>query len=191
MRKKEEIFISHVLFPWETFAAQAEREQRERKNGGARWTESFRKEVRENILRYANTTFFPEEKYEKHAGIMNKAMRNSSLNEVYRLVVYKVTGGYAYNLVYRASGRKVKTRLGADCTAAEKVEIEFLFDFYTRLWERERDAFLSAFIQKHRIFTIRDDIEPQEVSREELLKMQALMLGMSDESPVRALPAQQ
>lgn len=108
-----------------------------------------------------------------------------------RQVVYKVTGGYAYNLVYRASGRKVKTRLGADCTAAEKVEIEFLFDFYTRLWERERDAFLSAFIQKHRIFTIRDDIEPQEVSREELLKMQALMLGMSDESPVRTLPAQQ
>lgn len=108
-----------------------------------------------------------------------------------RQVVYKVTGGYAYKLVYRASGRKVKTRLGADCTAAEKVEIEFLFDFYTRLWERERDAFLSAFIQKHRIFTIRDDIEPQEVSREELLKMQALMLGMSDESPVRALPAQQ
>ncbi len=108
-----------------------------------------------------------------------------------RQVVYKVTGGYAYNLVYRASGRKVKTRLGADCAAAEKVEIEFLFDFYTRLWERERDAFLSAFIQKHRIFTIRDDIEPQEVSREELLKMQALMLGMSDESPVRALPAQQ
>lgn len=108
-----------------------------------------------------------------------------------RQVVYKVTGGYAYNLVYRASGRKVKTRLGADCTAAEKVEIEFLFDFYTRLWERERDAFLSAFIQKHRIFTIRDDIEPQEVSREELLKMQALMLGMRDESPVRALPAQQ
>lgn len=108
-----------------------------------------------------------------------------------RQVVYKVTGGYAYNLVYRASGRKVKTRLGADCTAAEKVEIEFLFDFYTRFWERERAAFLSAFIQKHRIFAIRDDIEPQEVSREELLKMQALMLGMSDESPVRALPARQ
>ena len=85
----------------------------------------------------------------------------------------------------------MKTRLGADCTAAEKVEIEFLFDFYTRLWERERAAFLSAFIQKHRIFAIRDDIEPQEVSREELLKMQALMLGMSDESPVRELPAQQ
>lgn len=108
-----------------------------------------------------------------------------------RQVVFKVTGGYAYNLVYNATGSKVKTKLGADCTAAEKVEIEFLFDFYTRLWERERAAFLSAFIQKHRIFAIRDDIEPQKLSREELLKMQALMLGMSDESPVRALPAQQ
>lgn len=111
--------------------------------------------------------------------------------KILRQVVFKVTGGYAYNLVYNATGRKVKTKLGADCTAAEKVEIEFLFDFYTRLWERERAAFLSAFIQKHRIFAIRDDIEPQKLSREELLKMQALMLGMSDESPVRALPAQQ
>lgn len=41
-----------------------------------------------------------------------------------RQVVFKVTGGYAYNLVYNATGRKVKTKLGADCTAAEKVEIE-------------------------------------------------------------------
>lgn len=106
-----------------------------------------------------------------------------------RQVVFKVTGGYAYNLVYNATGRKVKTKLGADCTAAEKVEIEFLFDFYSRLWERERKAFLEAFIQKHRIFAIRDDIEPREVSREEILKMQALMMGMSDESPVRAIEA--
>ena len=118
-------------------------------------------------------------------------MDKAALLKKIRALAERGVGGEAYNLVYRASGRKVKTRLGADCTAAEKVEIEFLFDFYTRLWERERDAFLSAFIQKHRIFTIRDDIEPQEVSREELLKMQALMLGMSDESPVRALPAQQ
>lgn len=87
MKKKEEVYISHVLFPWETFAAQAEREQRERENGGARWTDEFRKEVRENILRYANTEFFSSEKHE-HAEIMNRAMRNTSLNEVYRLVPY-------------------------------------------------------------------------------------------------------
>lgn len=94
-----------------------------------------------------------------------------------------------YELVYTASGRKVRTQLGADCTPAEKVEIEYLFDFYKRLWEKEKDAFLAAYIQKHRIFAIRADVEPQEISREEALKMGALMQGMSDESPLRAIEA--
>lgn len=40
--------------------------------------------------------------------------------KILRQVVYKVTGGYAYGLRYNESGRKVKTRLGADCTPAEK-----------------------------------------------------------------------
>lgn len=109
--------------------------------------------------------------------------------KILRQVVYKVTGGSAYDLVYRASGRKVRTQLGADCTPAEKVEIEYLFDFYKRLWEREKEAFLSAYIQKHKIFAIRTDIAPQEISREEAIKMAALMEGMSNESPVRAIEA--
>ncbi len=103
--------------------------------------------------------------------------------------VYKVTGGYTYELVYTASGRKVRTQLGADCTPAEKVEIEYLFDFYKRLWEKEKDAFLAAYIQKHRIFAIRADVEPREMSLEESIKMSALMRGMSDESPLRAIEA--
>ena len=109
--------------------------------------------------------------------------------KILRQVVYKVTGGYAYELVYTASGRKVRTQLGADCTPAEKVEIEYLFDFYKRLWEKEKDAFLAAYVQKHRIFAIRADVEPQEISREEALKMGALMQGMSDESLLRAIEA--
>lgn len=48
---------------------------------------------------------------------------------------------------------------------------------------------LAAFLQKHRIFAIRADVEPQEISREEALKMGALMQGMSDESPLRAIEA--
>lgn len=100
-----------------------------------------------------------------------------------------VTGGYTYELVYTASGRKVRTQLGADCTPAEKVEIEYLFDFYKRLREKEKDAFLAAYIQKHRIFAIRADVEPREMSLEESIKMSALMRGMSDESPLRAIEA--
>lgn len=72
--KRKGIYISHVLFPWETFAAQAEREQRELENDGARWTDEFLEEVRENVLRYANET--------------NLALRNCSLNDIYRLVPF-------------------------------------------------------------------------------------------------------
>ena len=121
--------------------------------------------------------------------------------KILRQVVYKVTGGYAYELVYTASGRKVRTQLGADCTPAEKVEIASkapdnqiaMADGGTTnglvLWEKEKDAFLAAYIQKHRIFAIRADVEPQEISREEALKMGALMQGMSDESLLRAIEA--
>ena len=69
--KKEEIYISHVLFPWETFSAQAEREQREKEQNGARWTEDFLKEIRSNILLYAD--------------MKDLSLRNSLLNEVYKM----------------------------------------------------------------------------------------------------------
>ncbi len=85
MKKTENVYITHVLFPWETFAAQSEREARERASGGDRWTEDFLREVRENVLRYANETFFPPDEF-KHAEFMNTSMRNSCLNDVYRLV---------------------------------------------------------------------------------------------------------
>ena len=96
-----------------------------------------------------------------------------------RQVAYKVFGesGRLYTFRYTHSGRKDRTHLGTKCTKAEKVEIEFLFDFYKRLWAREREAFLSAFTQKHKLFAIRDDIEPSPISKEELMKMSALMEG--------------
>ena len=84
--KKQEVFISHVLFPWEAFAAQGERERRERENGGIRWTEDFKREVRENILRYANEPAFTGGFTNANLDTMNKAFRNSSLNDVYNLV---------------------------------------------------------------------------------------------------------
>lgn len=111
--------------------------------------------------------------------------------QLLKQIVYKVTnGGFAYELRYTETGRKCKTTLGADCTAAEKVEIEFLFDFYTDLYERETAAFLRAFIQKHELFAETPPDEPitrPRMSREELAKMAALMQGMSDESPIRQI----
>lgn len=86
-RKKQETdCISHVLFPWETFAAQAEREERERANGGERWTEEFLQESRENVLRYATEQVFTPEEFEG-AAIMNKTERNSNLSDVYYFII--------------------------------------------------------------------------------------------------------
>lgn len=104
-----------------------------------------------------------------------------------RQTVYKVTDNKEafYGLRYTASGRKCKTQLGVKCTAAQKAEIEFLFDFYTRVWEKEREALLQAFIQKHRIFgNLKDGEKGKELSTEELEKMYALMHGLSDETPL-------
>lgn len=72
--KKEQVCISHVLFPWETFQTQGQREERECANGGTRWTEEFKNEVRDNILRYA--------------GMEDLALRNSLLNDIYKLVPF-------------------------------------------------------------------------------------------------------
>lgn len=72
--KKKEVYITHVMFPWETFADVGIREEREMKNDGARWTEEFKGEVRENIERYA--------------AMENEALRNSCLNDVYRLIPF-------------------------------------------------------------------------------------------------------
>lgn len=99
---------------------------------------------------------------------------------------FKVTNGEhsIYNLTYTYSGRACKTKLRGECTAAQKIEIDFLFDFYKRLWEKEREALLYAFIQKHEIFReLRDGEQGSELSPEEYKKMLAYMAGLSDEQP--------
>lgn len=58
MKKTENVYITHVLFPWETFAAQSEREARERASGGDRWTEDFLREVRETFCDTRTEPFF-------------------------------------------------------------------------------------------------------------------------------------
>ncbi len=96
---------------------------------------------------------------------------------------YKVTDDKnAFNhLQYNHSGRACRTRLRVRCTAAQKAEIEFLFSFYVRLWEKEKEALLQAFFQKHRIFgNLKDGESGAELSPEELLKLELMMKGLSD-----------
>lgn len=104
--------------------------------------------------------------------------------------IYKVTNSNnrAFGLRYTASGRMCRNAIGVKCTAAQKAEIEFLFAFYTRVWEKERKALLHAFIQKHKIFgNLKAGETGQELTPEEIAKLNALMNGLSDEQPLKAL----
>ena len=102
-------------------------------------------------------------------------------------IVYKVTNetGRTFSYRYIASGRACRNTLGAKCTEAQKIEIEFLFDFYKRLYEKEVAALLNAFIQKHELFgQLKEGEKGREISAEERAKLYAMMNGLSDESPL-------
>lgn len=102
-------------------------------------------------------------------------------------IAYKVRNdrGEIYDRRYTESGRKCNIEVAITCTEAEKLEIEFLFEFYKRLWKSEVDFLLSAFIQKHRLFgELKEGEEGETLSDEDYAKLYAMMKGLDDEKPL-------
>lgn len=107
-------------------------------------------------------------------------------------VVYKVTNDAdaVYEFLYTYSGRTCRTKLGCNATAAQKIEIDFLFDFYKNLYVKEEEFFYRAFIQKHRLFgELKAGQKGEEYDYEALSRMHTLMGGMSDEQPLKQIEA--
>lgn len=106
-------------------------------------------------------------------------------------VIYAVTGRIGSGCVGKYTGRKRKN-VGIECTAAERLEIQFDYDFFRAALEEEMERFYSAFLIKNGIFP-RDGKEceelppSQEISREEALKLEALMMGMDHHTRRAAL----
>lgn len=105
-------------------------------------------------------------------------------------IVYKVTNCKdCIHLLRNKNGGHRKNIIIAQCTAAQLAEIEFLFDFYKDLWQKEKEIFLEAFIQKHKIFgKPKEGEEGKTLSAEKLLKLFSMMRGLSDETPAKRLP---
>lgn len=103
--------------------------------------------------------------------------------------IFKVTNSRSmYTFSRRAGGRTIKHLWGCKCTAAQRVEIEFLFDFYKRVFVKDFDIFVAAFIQKHAIFgDTPSHEEPRRIDLEKLMRMEMLQKGLSDEKPVRQI----
>lgn len=103
-------------------------------------------------------------------------------------VAYKVLGTAKFvQYDFKRAKKKIANSVGIDCTNAQKVEIEFLFDFYKVLYAREERALYSAFVQKHNIYGKVKDGTKETMSNEALQKMRNFMNGMDDETPFRRL----
>lgn len=94
-----------------------------------------------------------------------------------------------YGMIYEGSGRKCRTRKSVHCTEAQKLEIEFLHEFYQRLWAKEKAYFLEAFIQKHSLFGTKyaKSSKINRLTAEELAKIGMMQRGISDATPRKLL----
>ena len=102
-------------------------------------------------------------------------------------ITYKILNkdGCVYSRRYVKSGRKCRTKLEIECTEAQKIEIEFLFDFYKKLWEKEVEIFFKAFIQNHSLFgKLKDGESGTHLTNEQLFKMYQMMQGLSNDKPL-------
>lgn len=83
----------------------------------------------------------------------------------------------------RKGKRKLSGKVGVRCTTAQKIEIDFLFEFYRELYSREEKTFFNSFIYKHNLYGVSDDLKETKISEDEQLKMMRFMGGMDDATP--------
>ena len=110
-------------------------------------------------------------------------------------IIYMVTGKSAFGCVGKYTNRKRK-KMGADCTAAERMEIEANYEFFKEAMEKELEIFYAAFANKNRLFPSPDKLEDAEDSEEETpeklaraIKIGAMMDGMERHTLRKAITA--
>ena len=91
-----------------------------------------------------------------------------------------------------ASGRKRK-KYGTDCTAAQRLEIEFNHKFFYEAAKKEFEVFLYAFYMKNGIFPP-DGIAPEQETKaltkeelEEILRAEQMAATMEKYTPRKAI----
>lgn len=107
-------------------------------------------------------------------------------------IIFSVTGKPAFGCVGAASGRKRK-KYGTDCTAAQRLEIEFNHKFFYEAAKKEFEVFLYAFYMKNGIFPP-DGIAPEQETKaltkeelEEILRAEQMAATMEKYTPRKAI----
>lgn len=93
-----------------------------------------------------------------------------------------------YTKHWKSNNRQLK-KIFMECTKRESIEIQMLFDFYTRVFYQEQELFLSAFISKHNLYGKDEDnsIPVTKRSMEEYLRMASFENGMKDATPLKQI----
>lgn len=97
-------------------------------------------------------------------------------------VIYSVVGDLPLWERKNSNTKRRYKLTGVECTAAERLEIEFSYDFFKAAMEKELDRFFSAFINKNGIFPPpekeRKTENPRGLSLDELARLESMMAGM-------------
>lgn len=137
-----------------------------------------------------------EETTLKEFGYHNELSKNLLRYVIYEVLIDETTESLpdTYNLFSfnddTGVRRKRRNVIGAYCTKAQAIEIEFLYDFYYGLFLKEQESLMIAFILEHDLGipprlsqgNIQDDWDPDEAYR-----INSLRRGLRDETPLRRI----
>lgn len=90
------------------------------------------------------------------------------------------------------SKRISPSQIGIRCTKYQRTEIMFLHDFYCQLWESELDKLMIAFIYKHDLYgtgELDEDMRSESPSIEEMIRIQSMIDGLEDKTPLKQIEA--
>ena len=98
-------------------------------------------------------------------------------------IMEKVFAGKYKTYFYQRRGHTLQI-VGVDCTASQKIEVDFLYSFYKALYRKEEKLFFTGFIHKHSLFRpTNPDEEAGSMDEDEYLKMLQMMEGMENATP--------
>ena len=148
--------------------------------------ETAERKLRELMKKYGiDEIDFSEDKLEE----FEFKYSNPQEEQLIKQLFFKMFGQdwWRKSYTYR-HGKGSKTIRGIKCTKAEGVQLQIEYEFYKQLWQEEMKLFWSAFIQKHRIFSMRPEdtkgrdepLSPEE--RAEVMRMSMMMDAMQNKT---------
>lgn len=155
----------------------------ERGVGGEK--ETAERKLRELMKKYGiDEINFSEDKLEEFEFKYSNPQEEQLIRQLFFRMFGKDWRSKSYT--YRC-GKGSRSIRGVECTEAEGLQLQIEYEFYKQLWQEEMGLFWSAFIQKHRIFSMRPEdtgsdkpMTPEKM--EEIMRMSQMMGAMQDKT---------